>query len=61
MYQATDNLKTTMFTASGQWTGEFTIKNLNDENDMITSVAAPSRISQRQYAEDYQGENKAGG
>jgi hypothetical protein len=28
---------------------------------MITSVAAPSRISQRQYAEDYQGENKAGG
>jgi oxysterol-binding protein-related protein 9/10/11 len=39
MYRATDNLKTTIFTASGQWSGEFTIRNSNDDKDVVTCVA----------------------
>jgi oxysterol-binding protein-related protein 9/10/11 len=39
MYRATDYLKSPIYTASGQWSGEFTISNPNYENDVVTCVA----------------------
>ncbi len=51
MYRATDDLKSTLFTASGQWSGEFTIRNSNDETDIITCATAFSPVAPLQISD----------
>ncbi|KAK4974736.1 hypothetical protein LTR28_010171 [Elasticomyces elasticus] len=42
MYSATDKKKSPIYLASGQWSGNFTITNATDENDIITCGPGPS-------------------
>ncbi|KIW24689.1 uncharacterized protein PV07_10390 [Cladophialophora immunda] len=50
-YRAADENKTPIYLASGQWSDNFTIRNANDENDVVTCVVDPSSAAPLQMVD----------